>query len=87
MMRAVFKRRFKKEYRRLSEKVQKQFTERLEMLREDICHPKLRVHSLVGNKKGFMSMNVTGDYCAWFTKEGCLVTFYSIGTHSKLYRK
>ena len=85
-MQIEFRKKFEKEYKKLPKKLQEQFAEKLEMLKEDMFNRTLNIHSLAGDKKGLKSMNVSGDYRAWFKRDKDLITFYSIGNHSTLYR-
>jgi len=84
-MKVVFHRNFKKQYRKLPTKVQKQFNVRLAVFLEDPNDPILNIHTLKGNKYAVSSMNVSGDYRALFIQTKTRVTFYKIGSHSELY--
>lgn len=77
---------FKKQYRKLSKKIQKQFDERIVLFLEDPSHPFLRVHPLKGAFAGYWSMNISGDLRALYRKDGDdIIIFALIGTHSQLY--
>jgi len=77
---------FKKQYKRLSQRFQSQFDERLRLFLADPTNPQLRVHPLIGKYSGYWSMNVNGDLRALYFKRGEeIVIFALIGTHSKLY--
>ena len=80
-----FNARFKKQYKKLPQKIRKRFLERLDIFKENPHHPLLRVHKLKGDMVPFESINVTGDIRALFIQEGTIITFYEIGTHSDLY--
>ncbi|MFT7644506.1 MAG: addiction module RelE/StbE family toxin [Candidatus Paceibacteria bacterium] len=84
-MEIVFRRTFKKQFKKLSPKVQAQFSARLKLLLNEKNHPLLKVHLLRGAKYPMQSMNITGDYLAIFIISETVVTFYEIGTHSELY--
>jgi addiction module RelE/StbE family toxin len=78
--------KFKKQYKKLPFKFQRQFDERLLLLLEDPTHPVLRVHPLKGSHGGYWSMNVSGDLRALYLKKGDeLIIFALIGTHSQLF--
>lgn len=78
--------KFKKQYKKLPQKFQKQFDNRLKLFLQDPTNPKLRVHPLKGSYAGYWSMNVSGDLRAIYLKEGeQIIIFALIGTHSKLY--
>ncbi len=77
---------FKKQYKKLPKKFQRQFAERLLLFEEDQTNPKLRVHPLKGKYAGYWSINVSGDLRALYRKKGEeIVIFALIGTHSQLY--
>ncbi len=77
--------KFQKQYKKLPNKIQIQFKERLLILIENAHHPILNVHALHGTEAFLLSMNVSGDYRAQFKIESSTITFYKIGTHSELY--
>ncbi|OGC55335.1 hypothetical protein A2797_00880 [candidate division WWE3 bacterium RIFCSPHIGHO2_01_FULL_48_15] len=77
---------FKKQYRKLPERFQKQFDERLRLFIADPTNPQLRVHPLKGKFAGYWSMNISGDMRALYLKQGEeMILFALIGTHSELY--
>ena len=77
---------FKKQYKKLPQKFQDQFDERLRLFLTDPINPQLRVHPLVGKFSGFWSINVNGDLRALYLKRGEeILIFALIGTHSQLY--
>ena len=78
--------KFKKQYKKLPEKFQMQFDERLRIFVSDPTDPKLRVHPLKGHFAGYWSMNVSGDIRALYLQKGdTLIIFALIGSHSELY--
>ena len=77
---------FKKQYKKLPEKFQQQFDNRLLLFVDNPTHPSLRVHPLKGSYAGYWSMNVNGDIRALYLREGdTVILFALIGTHSELY--
>lgn len=77
---------FKKQYKKLPPKFQKQFDERLRLFTTDPTDSRLRVHPLRGNYSGYWSMDVNGDLRALYRKDGDeIIIFGVIGTHSQLY--
>ena len=84
-MQVAFHRNFKKQYKKLPQKIQDQFNRRLGLFMEDNTHPLLNVHPLRGNDVPLMSINITGDYRALFVQDGEVVVFHYIGTHGELY--
>jgi addiction module RelE/StbE family toxin len=78
--------RFKKQYKKLSVKLQNQFDERLQLFFEDPTNPMLRTHPLKGTYSGYWSINISGDLRAIYLQKGDeLIIFALIGTHSQLY--
>ncbi len=77
---------FKKQYKKLSIKLQTQFDQRLHLLLSEPNSPRLRVHPLRGKYIGYWSMSVTGDLRALYLRQGAEIIIFSlIGTHSELY--
>lgn len=78
--------KFKKQYKKLPKKFQKQFDDRLLLFVTDPTTPKLRVHPLKGEYAGYWSMNVNGDIRALYIIRGEeIIIFALIGSHSELY--
>ena len=78
--------KFKKQYKKLPEKMQLQFDERVKKFVVDPTLPMLKVHPLKGEYQGYWSMSVSGDIRALYTMDGdTIVIFALIGTHSQLY--
>lgn len=78
--------KFKRQYKKLPEKFQEQFDERLRLFLIDPTLPKLRVHPLKGKFAGYWSMNINGDIRALYILQGeTIVIFALIGSHSELY--
>ena len=78
--------KFKKQYKKLPQKFQHQFDERLKLFVTDPTNPMLRVHPLKGLYRGYWSMNISGDLRAIYLKKGDeIIIFALIGTHSQLY--
>lgn len=77
---------FKKQYKKLPKKFQKQFYERLLLFEDNQADPRLRVHPLKGKYVGYWSMSVNGDLRALYRKKDEeIIIFALIGTHSQLY--
>ena len=78
--------KFKKQYKKLPIKFQKQFDERLQLFLINPISPQLRVHQLRGNYAGYWSMSVNGDIRALYIMQGeVIIIFALIGSHSELY--
>lgn len=76
---------FEKDYKKLPDKVQKRFKERILLFREDPFDPILNNHALKGKYSGYRSINVTGDLRAIFKIAGKDVIFAALDSHSNLY--
>lgn len=79
--------KFKKQFAKLTPKIQNQFAERLELFIRDPSELRLRNHPLKGNFAGYWSININGDVRAlyYFEYDGAMVVFALIGTHSQIY--
>ena len=85
-MKVGYSKRFRKQYKKLSGKIQKKFNERLFLFLKDFNDPQLSIHKLSGKLDGLWSMNIAGDTRAIFDKSlDSLIFFEEIGTHSDLY--
>ena len=77
---------FAKQHKKLSQKLQAKFDERIFMFQTNPYDPLLRNHALNGKYVGYHSINITGDLRALYYKEGNeIIIFGFIGTHSQLY--
>lgn len=83
-----YSRRFQKDLRKASAKVQKAFRKRLEIFLNDKFSPILNNHKLTGKYGAHRSINVTGDWRAIFREfeKGRVIYFDVLGTHSDLYK-
>lgn len=78
--------KFKKQYKKLPDKFQLQFDERLRLFVVDRTDPRLGIHPLKGRYAGYWSMDVNGDLRALYLQQGdTIIIFGFIGTHSQLY--
>ncbi|HWZ65888.1 MAG TPA: type II toxin-antitoxin system mRNA interferase toxin, RelE/StbE family [Patescibacteria group bacterium] len=85
-MEVRFHKDFKKEFGKLSPKIQQKFWERLELWQEQPSHPLLKHHVLSGKLEGKHSINVSGDIRAIYEELDIVIVVYlMIGTHSQLY--
>lgn len=87
-MQIEYSRRFIKELKRAPQKIQVAFRDRLALFVENKFHPILNHHVLGGELDGCRSINITGDWRAVYEelKNGDVVFFVMIGTHSQLYK-
>ena len=82
-----FSKRFKKQYKKLPQKLQIQTKSRIALWQEDPANSLLRVHELEGKLKGYYSINISGDIRALYQIVGDEMYLYEmIGSHSHLYR-
>lgn len=85
-MKVGYSKRFKKQYKKLSENMQIKFTERLNIFIENQQDERLQIHKLYGKFKNLKSINVTGDTRAVFEEiVSGKIEFTAIGSHSELY--
>ncbi len=85
-MRFIFAPRYKRQFRKLTDALQKKAMERLALFMQDEFHPLLGNHLLRREWEGCRSINVTGDYRMVFKKISEHVTsLEAIGTHHELY--
>lgn len=85
-MKISFHKKFEKQYAKLPQKTQKQFTVRLQLFLEDKDARVLNVHRLKGSFRMYLSMNVNSDVRALFVEYKGKIIFEKIGTHSELYK-
>lgn len=82
-----FSRNFKKQYDKAPNQIQLAYQQRLQLFLVNPQHPQLRLHALKGSWKGYLSINVTGDWRVLFVcRDDKTITFHALGTHSQLYR-
>ena len=85
-MRIAKAKKFKKQYKKLPSKIQRQFADRLILFLYDKNHPLLNVHSLKGEYTGLWSFNVTADIRVAFDgSQKEVLILIAIGPHSELY--
>lgn len=81
----LYKDRFKKNFARLSPKIQKTFAERMNMYLKNPRHPLLKVHPLRGNLIGLRAFAVSGDVRVIFRQGLDFIELVDIGTHNQVY--
>ena len=74
-----FSNRFKKEYNRLPQKIQKTFDEKFDLFLNNMSHPSIRAKQIQGTKNRWEG-SVTKNYRFTFEFTGNSVTFRRIGT-------
>ena len=80
-----FSNRFKKEYNRLPQKIQKIFDEKFDLFLNNMSHPSIRAKQIQGTKNRWEG-SVTKNYRFTFEFTGNSVTFRRIGTHDILHK-
>lgn len=76
---------FKKNYHKLSKRIQEKFDKRILLFQKDEFYPILNNHSLQGKYLGYRSINITGDLRALYQKKEDKIIFITIDNHSNLY--
>ncbi|MCA9361412.1 type II toxin-antitoxin system mRNA interferase toxin, RelE/StbE family [Candidatus Kaiserbacteria bacterium] len=77
---------FNKQYKKLPEKIQEQFDQRILLWLREPRHYLLRVHRLKGSLGGYWSFNVNSDVrVIYYYEDDEVVVLALIGTHSQLY--
>ena len=78
-----FSKRFKKEFKKLPQNIQKSFYEKLSLLFQNMLHPSLRVKRIQGTKNRWEG-SVTIKYRFTFELIEDTIIFRAIGTHDIL---
>ena len=77
---------FKKQFKKLSPKIKRNYFERVELFLKDSSHELLCNHSVGYIYPNWRSINITGNYRVLFEpQDDNVVMFMKIGTHSELY--
>ncbi len=86
-MQIEYSKKFIKEFKKCPSHIKTNFKTRLNVFIDNQHHPILNNHSLMGELRGYRSINVTGDWRAIFREiDGeKIIYFVAIGTHSQLY--
>ncbi len=86
-MQINFNRAFKKQYKKAPLRIQKTFDRKFRIFTKDPFDPSLNNHPLKGSFKGNRSINITGDWRAFYSQPNKnIVIFEVLGTHSQLYK-
>lgn len=86
-----YSRTFNKQLKKAPLEIKIAFRRRFALFLKDPFHPFLNNHALTGKLAGYRSINVTGDWRAWYSQyessEGSKVIIFEVlGTHSQLYK-
>ena len=84
-MQINFTKKFAKQRDKAPVKIQKTIDNRLKLFIKDPFSRLLNNHQLTGNFKKYHSINITGDWRAWYSTRGAIIFFEVVGTHSQLY--
>ncbi len=77
---------FEKRLARLSPNIRNALADRLELFVSDSRHPLLNDHALTGERRGFRSINVTGDWRLIYKPVDYeMILLTEIDTHHNLY--
>jgi addiction module RelE/StbE family toxin len=85
-MKIVLHKGFKKQYNKLRESEKKKFKARRNLFLQNQFHSLLNNHALLGEYKGYRSINVSGDLRVVYELVGKdVVYFITIDSHRNLY--
>lgn len=86
-MKIRYSKKFKKQYKKLSPKLQQQTKARITLWKRDPKDESLRLHKLTGKMSKYYSINITGDVRALYEIVGEEIYLYQmVGSHSQLYK-
>ena len=85
-MKPEYHKNFRRQFDKLSVKIQDKFEKKLSLFLQNQFHPFLNNHSLAGEYKDCRSINIAGNIRAiFYVKQNGGVIFINIGSHSELY--
>jgi addiction module RelE/StbE family toxin len=85
IMEVIYRRKFRKAFKKQSKKTHIKFFEKLEIFKKDPFHYSLNNHTLSGEFKGVRSFDITGDIRVHYVEANAVAVFLMIGSHSELY--
>lgn len=86
MLKALYHKDFKKDFRRLTKNIQERFGERFVIFLENPTNPILRDHSLAGVLEGKRAFSVGGDVRVIYRfLDKNTILLLRIGTHNQVY--
>ena len=86
MLQFLYHREFRKDYKKLSSKVQKAFAERIVLFAQDPFQPLLRDHALHGDLEGKRAFSINGDIrVVYRVLDKKTVMLLRVGTHNQVY--
>lgn len=83
-----YHKRFKKQYRQLTPKLQKKADSAIRRFQKNPRDPRLRNHALHGELRGLRAISVMADMRIIFLEQDNdqRITFLHIGTHAQVYK-
>ena len=84
-MEIIYRKKFKKAFKKQPKKIQDKFFERIEIFQNDQFHYSLNNHALSGEFEGVRSFDVTGDVRVHYMVVDNIAILLTISTHSELY--
>jgi len=84
-MKASYSKNFLRQYAKLSPKIRQKVDERILLWQSEPFNSQLRDHQLKGKYKQYHSIDVTGDFRAFYVLDSDEAIFDLVGTHSQLY--
>ena len=86
-MKPEYHKNFRKQFDKLSIKIQDKFEEKLDLFLQNMFHPLLNNHSLSGKYEGSRTINTTENIRAiFYVKTERDIVFINIGSHPELYK-
>ena len=85
LKRIDYSKKFLKQLKKAPLEIKIAYRRRFSMFITDPFHPLLDNHVLTGDWLGYRSINITGNLRVLYKKDGDLVMFVKIDSHSNLY--
>ena len=84
-MEIIYRKKFKKSFKKQPKKIQDKFFEKIETFQDDQFHHTLNNHALSGEFEGVRSFDVTGDIRVHYIVVDNVAILLTIDSHSELY--
>ncbi|MEK9165413.1 MAG: type II toxin-antitoxin system mRNA interferase toxin, RelE/StbE family [Patescibacteria group bacterium] len=85
-MQIKYREKLTKVYAKAPIKIQKAFDKKMQIFMQNPFDRQLNNHALKGKLKPYRSIDITGDWRAWYIIEDNIVWVDILGTHSQLYK-
>lgn len=82
-MELFFTKRFKKDYKKLPQDIQRRTDKKLKFLLKDISHPSLRIKK-VKKYKDVYELSVAMQYRCFLNFQGCICNLVRVGKHDEV---